>query len=152
MVGVETLGGILVVEDDELVRSFLCSALAAARTVQGASDADSALRAAAVSPFALILVDCLLPDMHGTDLSRRLLLRPGSSSTAICIVSGTLRSIHPPLHGIAALPKPVGVRDLLAMTRELLDWAYRAQTHATPRAQRLDALSGLVEMTRVTVR
>jgi DNA-binding response OmpR family regulator len=84
MFGVETPGGILVVEDDELVRSFLCSALAAARTVQGASDAKSGLRTAAVSPFALILVDCLLPDMHGTDLSRR--LRPENTDAGTILI------------------------------------------------------------------
>lgn len=141
MLQVDVDPAILIVEDDELVRSFLCRALAGvAGDVDACPTGATALAAAKSRRFGLILLDGLLPDIHGIDLGRLLVAAPNSAGTAICFVSGMLRHPHAMRHGIAALPKPLRVRDLVEVSSGLLQW-YASGT-ATP-ADRLATLSAL---------
>jgi len=64
----------LVVEDDDLVRSFLCRALAGvAGEVDGCATGAEAMSAVARRRYGVILLDGLLPDIHGIDLGRQVI-------------------------------------------------------------------------------
>ena len=115
---------ILVVEDDELVQSFLCRALTGvAGEVVACDTGGDAFQMASTRRFGVILLDGLLPDMHGVELGKKLLAQEAAVGTpAMCIVSGMLRLPHPIREGIGALPKPLRVRELVATVDELLAW------------------------------
>ena len=114
---------ILVVEDDELVQSFLCRALTGvAGEVVACANGSAALDLVRARPFGVVLLDGLLPDMHGVELGKRLLDDPATAGSGICIVSGMLRHPHPVRDGIGALPKPLRVRELVATVAELVTW------------------------------
>ncbi|MHB8718648.1 MAG: response regulator transcription factor [Candidatus Dormibacteria bacterium] len=133
---------ILVVEDDELVQSFLCRALTGVggKVVACATGAE-ALEAAATHGFAIVLLDGLLPDMHGVELGKRLLTELAADAPGICIVSGMLRYAHPVRDGVAALPKPLRVRELVTTIGELIAW--RSDPGGGDPAARRAALDGV---------
>jgi CheY-like chemotaxis protein len=75
---------LLVVDDDVMVLSVVCTALErAGYRIQGASSAAGALAcyaAAGADPFHLVVSDVLMPQMNGVELARRLLGRhPGAN-------------------------------------------------------------------------
>jgi DNA-binding response OmpR family regulator len=133
---------ILVVEDDDLVRSFLCRALA---TVSGDIDARAsgaeALRAVSQRCYSVILLDGLLPDMHGIELAKQLIGRPNAERSGICFVSGTLRLSAPMRAGVSALPKPLRVRELTDAVEILITWHRGSTAPAAVRLAAVDALS-----------
>ena len=70
---------ILVVEDDDLVRSFLCRALTGvAGDVHECATGAEALDAVDRRHFGAILLDGLLPDIHGLDLAKKLVIHPNA--------------------------------------------------------------------------
>lgn len=114
---------ILVVEDDELVRSFLCRALATvAGTVESCATGADAVRAVAAQGFSVLLIDGLLPDTHGIELARSVVQHPNAARSGICFVSGSLRMAQPISDGVCALPKPLRVRELVDTVEALLAW------------------------------
>lgn len=130
---------ILVVEDDDLVRSFLCRALAdVAGDVDACATGHDALRAVGRRRFGAILLDGLLPDIHGIDLAKQLIAHPKVARSGICFVSGSIRHPFALREGISALPKPLRLRELLDAVGLLLAWSRGAG--AVP-ATRLAALS-----------
>lgn len=132
---------ILVVEDDDLVRSFLIRALAGVSGhVDGCSTGAQAVRAVELRGYGAILLDGLLPDIHGVDLARRLLAMPNAAHSGICFVSGSLRRALPLRSGVSALPKPLRLRELTDGVQELLSWHEGA---GDPPAARLEALDRL---------
>ena len=83
---------ILVVEDDHLVRTFLCRALAGlGNEVDSCGNGADALEAVSRRRYGVVLLDGLLPDVHGVDLGRKLIGHVNGSGAGICFVSGTLR-------------------------------------------------------------
>lgn len=122
---------ILVVEDDELVRSFATEALAAAGyAVVGAADAVEALRALEAMPGTteLLLSDVVLPRTSGPDLVRqvlasqpamRVLFMSGYSAGSKAIADSS--TLNAPL-----LQKPFTVDQLLHAVRDSLDAPRRA--------------------------
>ena len=140
---------ILIVEDDELVRAFLARALSdVAGDVVECDNGDDALRLADTHAFGLVLLDGLLPDMHGIELARTL-IRDRQSQSGICFVSGTLRHARPAQAGVAALPKPLRVRELLTTANELLSWHDAAQAgDAAERLAVIDSLAADVLVSR----
>ena len=71
---------ILVVEDDDLVRSFLCRALTGvAGDVDACATGAEAMRAVDHRRYGAILLDGLLPDTHGVELARKLIAHPNAS-------------------------------------------------------------------------
>ena len=132
---------ILVVEDDELVRSFLTRALTADDVdVDACATGADALTLAAQRTFSVILLDGLLPDTHGIDLARLLIQGDGARS-GICFVSGTLRQPQALRSGVSALPKPLRVRELLTAVRELRAWHHENGDAPAQRLAAVDALA-----------
>jgi DNA-binding response OmpR family regulator len=133
---------ILIVEDDELVRSFLARALAdLSGEVTAVATGAEATRAVERHRFGAILLDGLLPDTHGVDLGRRLVALPNGARSGICFVSGSLRRPLPLLSGVSALPKPLRLRELTAAVDELLVWRRTAGASLVDRLAALDSLA-----------
>ncbi|MGH7721890.1 MAG: response regulator transcription factor [Candidatus Dormibacteria bacterium] len=135
------LSPILVVEDDELVRSFLCRALTGlSGDVDDCATGAGALRAVARRRYGAILLDGLLPDIHGIELARELIGHRNASHSGICFVSGSLRTPFSMRSGVSALPKPLRLRELLDAVGLLLTWHHGTSGSS---AQRLGALEVL---------
>lgn len=114
---------ILVVEDDELVRTFLGRALTRGSwTVDACADGAAALAAVRARTYAVMLLDGLLPDMHGVDLAGRVIDHENGRRSGICFVTGTLRQGISMRSGITALPKPLRLQELTAAVDGLLQW------------------------------
>jgi DNA-binding response OmpR family regulator len=119
---------ILVVEDDDLVRTFLCRALAGlGGEVDSCGNGSDALEAVSRRRYGVVLLDGLLPDIHGVDLGRKLIGHVNGAGAGICFVSGTLRRPTAMNNGVSALPKPLRIADLTAAVTALLDWHHRQE-------------------------
>lgn len=114
---------VLVVEDDQLVRTFVRFALerGGMRVIE-AEDGDGALRAVAERKVDAMLVDGLLPDMHGVALAGRLLEDPSTACVPICFLSGAVHGHRQAEAGIGCLTKPVRPAQLIAQVQRLLEW------------------------------
>jgi DNA-binding response OmpR family regulator len=117
------LPSVLVVEDDDAVRGFLAYALEsgghAALGVRSGEEAIAALREA---PIGVILIDGILPDMHGIRLARAILDDAAFDDVAITFVTGAIRDGRSAVAGIGALSKPLRARDLNEAVDVLLRW------------------------------
>jgi|SRR5450631_650673 len=135
---------VLVVEDDDAVRGFLTSALEAggfaARGVRTGEEAMTVLRD---TPVAVILIDGILPDMHGIRLARAILLDEEFENLAISFVTGAIRSGRVAAAGVGALSKPLRARDLTDAVQSLLNWR---DGGGSPVAARLAALDRLEQL------
>ena len=119
-----TLAGlsILVVEDDDGVRSLIETAL----IVAGASPvgvATAAEAARAVGPFALALVDLILPDQRGDHLIAA--LRRAGTVVRAALVSGASEppDLHAEGHPDAVLRKPFESQEVVALAERLVETA-----------------------------
>jgi DNA-binding response OmpR family regulator len=132
---------ILVVEDDDLVRSFLCRAVTGlAGDVDGCASGAEAMAAVAGHRYCVILLDGLLPDTHGIDLARRVISHVNGATSGICFVSGSLRRPTAMRSGVSALPKPLRLHELTNAVTQLMDWHRSADGSASPRLAMLDLL------------
>ena len=113
---------ILVVDDEQqILRALRTSLRAAGYEVETADTAESALAAAAMRPPEAVILDHLLPDGTGTDVTRE--LRSWSSAPVI-----VLSAVGEEREKVAALDagaddyvtKPVGIDELLARLRAVL--------------------------------
>jgi DNA-binding response OmpR family regulator len=133
----------LVVEDDELVRSFLCRALTGvAGDVDACATGAEAARAVDQRRYGAILLDGLLPDTHGLELAMKLIAHSNGAASGICFVSGSLRYPLAMRDGVSALPKPLRLRELLDAVELLLDWS-QSESATTAPATRLRVLDTL---------
>ena len=117
---------VLVVEDDDSVRAFVCFALS--RHGYSVVSAANALDAVALAtdherPIHLLLTDVILPIVSGSDLVARLTaLRPGLRVLAMSGYAGRETSARDrALEGVPLLRKPFGKERLLASVREALE-------------------------------
>jgi len=115
---------VLVVEDDALVRTFVRFALErGAMDVIEADNGTDAFRLAAAGEVDAVLVDGLLPDMHGVELATRLLDDAATAELPICFLSGAVQARNRPvLAGFGCLVKPVRPTELVVQIEALLDW------------------------------
>jgi CheY-like chemotaxis protein len=105
---------VLVVEDDDAVRGFLTFALeSGGHRALGVRSGEEAMAVLRDSPIAAILIDGILPDMHGIRLARSILEDPAFELVAITFVTGAIRDGRPPIAGVGALSKPLRARDLV---------------------------------------
>ncbi|HEV7678011.1 MAG TPA: response regulator [Candidatus Dormibacteraeota bacterium] len=126
---------VLVVEDDQLVRTFLRYALEKdGLAVVEAHDGAAALDAARGGGVDAILVDGLLPDMHGVALADMLLDDPATAALPICFLSGAVLSRRHGNAGFGCLSKPVRPALLVGLLRDLVAW--REQGGSTPEQRR----------------
>lgn len=114
---------VLVVEDDDLVRSFLRLALQrGGMSIAEAHDAAGALRRLRAESFDALLVDGLLPDMHGVSLAGVLLDDPRTACLPVCFLSGAVRARRRIDAGFGCLAKPVRPDTLVQQLHTLLEW------------------------------
>jgi CheY-like chemotaxis protein len=114
---------VLVVEDDDAVRGFLTFALEnGGHTALGVSSGEEAMAVLRTTPVAVILVDGILPDMHGIRLARANLDDPVFDQVGISFVTGAIRDGRPARAGVGALSKPLRARDLVVAVETLLSW------------------------------
>jgi nitrogen-specific signal transduction histidine kinase len=115
---------VLVLEDDEVLRSLVCRALAGAGyRVSEAPRPSVAYERAMEGDIDLLLADLVLPEESGWAFYRRLAARrPGLRVLLMSGLSGppNAGSTALPRH-VPFLPKPFAPRDLLAKVRQALD-------------------------------
>jgi PAS domain S-box-containing protein len=126
---------ILLVEDDEMVRTLTCELLQEhGYTVLEARDGGDALDISQRyhGPIHLLLTDVIMPRMGGRDLAARLV--PRRPQMRVLYMSGYTADavVH---HGmlderVAFLPKPITTSVLLPKVRAVLDAAADAHLHA----------------------
>jgi two-component system, OmpR family, alkaline phosphatase synthesis response regulator PhoP len=126
----------LVVEDELAIRELLRLHLELGGfTLEEAGDGRQALDIARATPFALILLDVMLPGLDGVSLCRA--LRNGGPNVDTPILMLTAREGEADkVLGLESgaddyMTKPFGVRELMARVGALL----RRQQRATPQAQ-----------------
>jgi CheY-like chemotaxis protein len=132
---------VLIVEDDDGVRGFLTFALErGGYSALGVRTGEEAMAALHRTAAPVILIDGILPDMHGVRLARAILGEPGLEEVAISFVTGALRDGRHAEAGVGALSKPLRVRDLTDAVADLLRWR---DGGGSPVAERLLALARL---------
>ena len=135
------LPAVLVVEDDDAVRGFLTYALeSGGHTTLGVRTGEEAMAVLRDTPSAVILIDGILPDMHGIRLARAILEDPDLQLVAISFVTGAIREGRTPTAGVGALSKPLRARDLVESVNGLLRWR---EAGGSPPSQRRAALAEL---------
>lgn len=148
----QTIGRVLVVDDDSAVRSLFCAVLAdAGFDVSAAVDGASALDALENEHVDVLLLDGLLPDMDGLAVLRRVRARPSTRTLPVILVTGRDR----PEERVAGLDagaddyvaKPVDVDELLARVRAQVRgaraWAEQLDGALRTRAEVAEALCGV---------
>jgi two-component system cell cycle response regulator CpdR len=138
--GVQEGARAIVVEDDATVRVYLDRALQrAGLEVVGAATGEQALALVrgADPEFDIALVDGLLPDVHGLELTRWFLDEPRATRMAICLLSGTVRRSVPVRAGISALSKPPRLAELLEHVETMRRW----RATGSPPSERRAALA-----------
>ena len=113
---------LLVVDDDpEIISSFEAILRSEGYEVTTARDGREALERVAQSPFDLVLLDLLLPDMDGwAVLARVREIRPGSRVVILCAdvdAEGTVEAFR--LGAVDVLLKPPDVDKLLRFLDEM---------------------------------
>ncbi|MCP9815854.1 response regulator transcription factor [Synechococcus sp. GreenBA-s] len=119
----EPLARLLVVEDDDTIRETVSEAMELEGfAVSAAANGQSAWELLSREPFDLLLLDLMLPGLHGLDLCRRLRQNPGGPM--ILVVSArdteTDRVLGLEVGADDYLVKPFGMRELVARCRALL--------------------------------
>jgi CheY-like chemotaxis protein len=121
------MGGqsILVVDDDEDLRTILCEVLSAEgyRAVGAADGVEALERLRGDRPPALMFVDLMMPRMNGEDLIRTMTHDPSLSQIPIATISGQLMAGAPAQTSqvIARLVKPVELEELLTVVHRFAD-------------------------------
>src|SRR5262249_2037891 len=121
---------ILVVEDDQTVRTFVARLLRRqGYTTLTASDGAEALRVAHdhAQPIDLLLTDLVLPKMHGKAIAEQLKTR--WPNLGVIILSGypdTILANYGPFDTMQFVPKPCSLELLANAVRRVLDCAKRA--------------------------
>ncbi|WP_322169113.1 response regulator transcription factor [Acutalibacter caecimuris] len=144
---------ILIVEDDEAIRTGLCRSLSSdAWIAVGAEDLASAGRRLETEGFDLLLLDCNLPDGNGIDFCRDLM-----NKTALPVIFLTVRDAE--MDEVAAfragacdyVKKPFSLMVLRERIAALLERTEKQRDLYVDRRYRFDfgALDFLVDGTRV---
>ncbi len=117
---------ILVVDDDPVRLNGTIHLLEqAGYTVNGALSAGQALDSVAANQPNLILLDVVLPDMSGVEISQQLKRNPATSGIYIILLSGLRTSPDDKVSGLNAgadgyINRPVSNRELLAHVHAIL--------------------------------
>ncbi|MEZ4342046.1 MAG: response regulator transcription factor [Nitrospirales bacterium] len=123
---------ILLVEDDSSVSGFIVKGLREERyAVDLATDGETGLSMAEVTPYDVIILDVMLPKMNGFDVCRR--LRAKRQTTPILLLTAR-DAVEDRVAGLDTgaddyLTKPFAFAELLARIRALLR---RGSAQSTP--------------------
>ena len=114
---------ILVVDDDEAVRSMMCIVLSVAGySAEGAADGIEALqRLRTGEPPALIILDLMMPRMDGDAFMRAISADGSLTQIPIAILSGQMNP-EVPIPGpqvVARIVKPIELDDLLDVVQRV---------------------------------
>jgi two-component system, OmpR family, response regulator len=135
---------VLIVEDDDGVRGFLTFALERhGYTAIGVRTGEEAMAELHRTGAPVILIDGILPDMHGVRLARAILEESGLEPVAISFVTGAIRDGRTADAGVGALCKPLRVRDLTDAVESLLRWRDAGGSPLHDRLAALDRLEHL---------
>lgn len=126
MIGAAALNGsealrVLLVEDNDDLRNFVASGLAAHYRVETACDGEEGLAAAMRSRPDIVVTDVMMPRMDGYELCRRLRADRAFRSTSILLVTAKA-GVDAMVEGLDAgaddyITKPFEIRELLARLR-----------------------------------
>lgn len=112
-------GSALIVEDEPAIRDLIALHVAAAGfVVETVADGTAALRMLQDRPFALVVLDVMLPGLDGVSICQR--VRAGGPNAAAAILMVTARTTEADkVRGLESgaddyIAKPFGVRELLA--------------------------------------
>jgi PAS domain S-box-containing protein len=113
---------VLVIDDDDAVRSFLAKTLRkAGYGVREASDGRTGMRLLSEQPVHLVITDLVMPDQEGLETVR--LLHERNPEMPVVAISGAFDGAFLKAAGIFGaqrlLRKPVEAQELLAVVREL---------------------------------
>jgi CheY-like chemotaxis protein len=115
---------ILVVDDDEDVRTMLCTVLAAeGYSASGATDGVDALDRLHGSELpAMLVVDLMMPRMGGEELLREMMRETALAAIPVVIMSGhpTAKGTPLPAKVSAWLVKPVELDELLSVVQRVV--------------------------------
>ena len=112
---------ILVVDDEEDVRSFLCSLLEDhGYEVEVAEDGNRAWRAIEAQRPDLILLDLMMPEQTGTGLYRRLHDHKDLREIPVIVVSGLAGRNVAVGKSVPVFDKPIDEQELLRQIGEML--------------------------------
>jgi DNA-binding response OmpR family regulator len=116
---------ILVVDDEEVNRELLEAILTEdGYEVRLASDGPSALAQATAAPPALVLLDLLMPGMHGLEVCQRLKQAPTTAAVPIIVVTAvgqvTVKEAALTTGADDFVAKPINPSDLRARVRAML--------------------------------
>lgn len=127
------------------MQGFLCRVLErAGYEAVGARNGEEALAAAhSAEGVDAVLIDGILPDMHGVRLAEALLDDPAASLVPLCFVTGAIRDNRPIEAGVGALGKPVRLREVEAAVEEMLAWR---RAGGSPRQARQASLRRLEQV------
>jgi two-component system KDP operon response regulator KdpE len=123
---------ILIVDDERPIRRFLSASLGNRYTILEAENGNDAIRIAAIDRPEIIILDLGLPDMDGTDLTRRL-----REWTDVPIIVISVRdSEQDKVLALDAgaddyLTKPFGTNELLARIRVALRRSNKSENEAS---------------------
>lgn len=117
---------ILVIEDDELVRNYVCDCLALAdMDCVAAANGRVGLEILQTETFDVVVTDILMPEMEGMETIRE--LRKRRPDMSILVISGGAQvgldvlGMATRLGADRSLAKPFGHGALVAAIRELID-------------------------------
>ena len=116
---------ILVVDDEEVMRSFLYDILSdAGYNVRVASTGGEALELVQKLQPDLIILDIMLPDIGGSDVASRLKGNPTTANIPVIFLSGIITKQEEGFVGEETskqqiLAKPIERKDLLEMIRKV---------------------------------
>jgi len=123
---------VLVVDDEAVIRKTVRAALERAGfAVEEALSGGDALRRLAERPSDVVVLDAMLPDIHGFEVCKQIrqsgLTLPVIATSAFYSGAGYAEDIRQSFGASAVLEKPFPVRELVALVERLADGAGRAK-------------------------
>jgi CheY-like chemotaxis protein len=116
------MAGVLVIDDDEAIRTLLVELLTSEGHRVDAAMGEAALALARERPPDLIFLDLMMPDLDGFAIIQRLQADPRTRAVPVVVMSASylLRQHQQALTVHGVLPKPFDLMDVLAWVDRLI--------------------------------